>query len=226
MKRYNVIWILTELLILTTLLGCEREYQLYNANLHAVRFTISPDSMVYSFCFYPDREIDTIALPVQILGFSEDRDRVVNIVADVEKTTAVACEDYVLLPTIIPAKQVSDSVRVILKKTDKLENQEICLVLRIIDSEDLEAGPTNSYRIYFSDQLVKPMYWPGKFGEYSTVKHQFCIDVLGMGDYCSDKDYQLVTYYLRRLTEALYKYNNEHPDDPLKDENGKLITFY
>lgn len=226
MKKYNIIWILTEILILTTLFGCEKDYQLYNANLHAVRFTISPDSMVYSFSFYPGKESDTISLPIQILGFSEERDRIVNVIADPEKTTAVADEDYVLLPTLIPAKQVSDSVRVILKKSEKLENQNICLALRIVDSDDLEAGPTNSYRIYFTSQLVKPQNWPSQFGEYSVVKHRFCIEVLGVGDYCTYFDFQLVTYYLRQLTEALYKYNNEHPNDPLKDENGKIITFY
>lgn len=226
MKRYNIIWIFTELFILISLLGCEKDYQVYNANLHAVRFTISPDSMIYSFRFYPNREIDTITLPVQILGYTENRNRIVNIITDAEKTTAIVDEDYTLLPTMIPANQVSDSVRVIIKKTEKLENENLCLALQIITSEDLEAGPNNSYRIYFSNQLVKPQNWPGKFGEYSSVKHQFCIDVLGIGDYCPDNNYNLVTYYLRQLTDALYKYNNEHPNDPLKDENGKLITFY
>lgn len=225
MKRYNIIWIFGEFLMLLALLGCEKDYQLYDANLHAVRFIASPDSTVYSFAFYPDKEIDTITIPVQILGFTEDRNREVNVIADGDKTTAVANEDYVLLPTIIPANKVSDSVRVVLKKTGKLENQDICLALQIADSEDLEAGPTNTYRIYFSSQLVKPQHWPGKFGEYSKVKHQFCINVLGIGDYCSDYDYNLVTYYVRLLTDALYKYNNEHPNDPLKDENGKLIKF-
>ena len=54
-----------------------------------------------------------------ILGFSEDRDRVVNIVEDSEKTTAVADNDYEILPCRIPAGKVSDSARIVLKRTDK-----------------------------------------------------------------------------------------------------------
>ena len=225
MKRHQIL-VMLGLLFLVSLSGCEKDYQVYNADLHAVRFIASPDSMVYSFGFYPDKKTDTIALPIMILGFSESVDRVVRVVEDTEKTTAIANEDYDILPCRIPGGQVSDSVRVVLKKTAKLDAQNLCVALKLEDSEDLEAGPNNTYRIFFTNQLVQPEHWPSQFGEYSVVKHRFCIEVLGVGDYCSYRDYQMVTYYLRLLTEALYKYNDEHPGDPLKDENGKVISFY
>ena len=225
MKRHKILSILAGILLIGFFSGCEKDYQVYNANLHAARFTASPDSLTYSFGFYPNKETDTITVPVMILGFSEDRYRIVNIVEDSEKTTAVAENDYEILPCRIPAGKVSDSARIVLKRTDKLDNQTLCVAIKITDSEDLSAGPDNTYRIFFTNQLVQPANWPTQFGKYSVVKHQFCIEVLGVGDYCSWNDHQTITYYLRQLTEALLRYNNEHPDNPLTDEDGERITF-
>ena len=99
MKKHKILSILAGILLIGFLSGCEKDYQVYNANLHAARFTASPDSLTYSFGFYPNKETDTITVPVMILGFSEDRDRVVNIVEDSEKTTATAENDYEILTT-------------------------------------------------------------------------------------------------------------------------------
>ena len=59
MKKHKILSILAGILLIGFLSGCEKDYQVYNANLHAARFTASPDSLTYSFGFYPSHKNET-----------------------------------------------------------------------------------------------------------------------------------------------------------------------
>ena len=57
------------------------------------------------------------------------------------------------------------------------------------------------------------------------MKHQFVIKVTGIAtDYNKWNNSDRI-YYTGILVKALYEYNKEHPGEPLKDENGLLVTF-
>ena len=81
----------------------------------------------------------------------------------------------------------------------------------------------NTYRIVLTNRLTNPKGWP--FGEYSRVKHQFVIQILGIAT-----DYDKWTrgeqiHNTSIMVDALYKYNKAHPGNPLTDENGLLVSF-
>lgn len=212
-----------------SLFACEKDYVVYDADLSAVRFVIERkvDSMVYSFALMPGVEVDTLEIPVQILGFTSTRDREVSIAVDPELTTAKENIHFSLEPCRIAAGETESIQKVIIHKTNDLEEQAVHVSLKICDSPDLLAGPLNErrYRIILTNQLTRPSDWMRQFGEYSVVKHRFMIEVTGKGTNYSEWRRMTVIYYLSLLNDALFKYNNAHPGHPMVDENGIPITF-
>ena len=86
--------------------------------------------------------------------------------------------------------------------------------------------------VTFNDRLTIPSNWNSLktyFGEPSLVKYQFIIDVLGISEFptTGDNKYEAgeLYYFQDELRVALVKYNNEHKDKPLTDENGNRVTF-
>ena len=75
-----------------------------------------------------------------------------------------------------------------------------------------------------NNELLYPDGWI--FGEYSQVKHEFVILHTGIAtDYNSVWTNSEKLWWKSKLIDALYEYNLAHPGDPLKDENGILISF-
>lgn len=212
-----------------SLVACEKDYEVYDAELSAVRFMLKQkvDSTLYSFALMPGVEIDTLEIPVQILGFTSTRDREVSIVVEPEWTTATENTHFSLKPCRIAAGETTGIQKVIIHKTAGLEQQAVQVALKICDSPDLLAGPVNEryYRIILTDKLTRPSDWLRQFGEYSVVKHRFIIEVTGKGTNYSEWRRMAVIYQLSLLNDALFKYNNAHPGHPLTDENGIPITF-
>ena len=67
-----------------------------------------------------------------------------------------------------------------MKKTPDLENHDLELKVRLGHNDYFAAAPIgeNTYRIVLTNRLTNPKGWP--FGEYSRVKHQFVIQILGI----------------------------------------------
>lgn len=212
-----------------SLVACEKDYEVYDAELSAVRFMLKQkvDSTLYSFALMPGVEIDTLEIPVQILGFTSARDREVNITVDPELSTAREDTHFSLESCRITAGETTGKQRVIIHKTADLDEKAVYVSLKICDSPDLLAGPVNEryYRIILTDKLTRPSDWLRQFGEYSVVKHRFIIEVTGKGTNYSEWRRMAVIYQLSLLNDALFKYNNAHPGYPLTDENGIPITF-
>lgn len=217
------------LVLAGSLTSCEKEYEVYNADLSAVRFMLGnePDSLVYSFALMPGILVDTVDVPVQILGFTSPNDRQVKVEVVKELTTAAEGTHFELLPCRIPAGQIGSIQKVVVHKTADLEQKEVYMALKIVDSPDLVVGPANerNYQIILTDRLTKPSDWLRYFGDYSEVKHRFIIEVTGKGTKYKEWRRMEVTYQLGRLNQALYEYNNAHPGKPLTDENGIPVSF-
>ena len=218
-------------LIVLAFIGCEKDYQVYNANLEAVSFNLKKltngeDSLVYSFAFTPDVVEEILEIPLQLYGFTMKRERVVNIIVDKDKTTALEKEEYELLSARMPAESVNGVLKLKVNKSERITNKDVCVSLEIGTSEDLVPGPVSlrKLRVYISNQLTKPANWPNQFGDYSKAKHQFCIEVLGIGSNYNES-WSHITHYLNLLNKALYEYNSTHPDAPLRDEYGVEISF-
>ncbi len=187
MKKYlSSIWL--SLLLGLLLIGCtEDEHMLYSAP-SAVYFSeiTSKDSLQYSFASGL-KDIDTVAIPIMIIGEKMDHERHISVEVD-SATTAQEGIHYKLLNTAVPlpAGSVRTSVEVVVMDGDSsLEYGSVALVLNLKENTDFVLGFPEQLtaRLIITKQLVKPNYWEMPlslyYGRYTKAKHRLCIQVQG-----------------------------------------------
>jgi len=138
---------------------------------------------------------------------------------------------------VIKANQVMTRVPVIVLRDASLKTTTVTLKLEVKENEIFRIGEKARIwrKLLITDRLVRPTGWDNSatmyyFGKYSVVKHQFMIEVTGkkwdqpffVEMYT---DYSLVNYYKSIVTTALIDYNNAHPGNPLRDEDGELLEM-
>ena len=225
MKHILYLFFILSIIIMGT--SCQKDdYLQYDSNYASLRFVYSAsgnDSIVYSFALHPDTEEGIVEVPFKLIGLATSVNRTVGV--EVVSTGTTAKDNFIIENCELPADAIEGTLKVRVKKTDNLDAQNLSLVVRLCENNHFSAAPIDedTYRIVLTNQLIKPTGWP--FGEYSSVKHQFVIKVTGIAtDYNKWNNSDRI-YYTGILVKALYEYNKEHPGEPLKDENGLLVTF-
>ncbi len=202
------------------------------------------DSTVYSFAIKPDAKIvDTIKVPIRIMGPAASVDRVVNVETIADSSTAIASTHYQLLPVIVKANEFTTFMQVIVKRTADLKLSEVKLWVEIKESSDFKPGipattPTNphaggnlKYKIRLNDILTQPSNWnvlTTFFGTYSKVKYLFIIQTTGLSVFSygfsgAALSYADMNFFNDQCKTALAQY--ELINGPLMDENGVRVTF-
>ncbi len=137
----------------------------------------------------------------------------------------------------IKAGEVSSQCGIVVLRDTSLLTQEVELNIELLESDDFGLGNyAYLYRkLFITDQLTRPNRWNVFIetyygGKYSKAKHRYMIDVTGKrwDDEFFDHlmtNYAELVYWFNEVKQALALYNNEHPNDPLRDENGNLIEF-
>lgn len=202
-----------------------------------------------NFTFYyeePSKAQDTVFFDIYAIGGTSKTDRAFKLeqVAVAGVDNAVAGVHYkaftdpsVVDKYVIKGGSVHTRVPVVLLRDGSLKSTTVTLKLQVADNENFELGEKNNIwrKIVFTDRLSQPTSWDATFsnyyfGKYSVVKHAFFIEHTGqkwdeaffvylkanMGE---------IAYWKAELKMALISYNNDHPDSPLKDENGDLVTL-
>ena len=207
--------------------SCTDKYMEYDQNLAALGFvyTNASDSTVYSFVLHPGTTEGEIEVPFRLMGYPMPTDRTVGVEVDQAHSTAVEGKDFAIEPSILQADSVYGIIKVKVMKTAELDQKDLTATIKLKANESFAEPPVNEarYRILITNQLTKPDQWP--FNEYSRVKHEFVIQVTGIGTGYGNWNGQQLVYWTGVLINALYEYNNSHPGNPLKDENGRLVTF-
>lgn len=228
MKRiYLMFWAVLMVMLVTV--GCKQDdYMEYPSSLASVRFVYPSwenDSTVYSFALHPDVSSDIVKIPVKLIGYASASDRDINIVPVAESSTARQGSDYTIERAVIAAQAYADSIAIRVNKTDALNNGDLVATFRLEANGSFADAPINyaQFRLVLTNKLSEPTGWP--FGDYSVIKHQFVIQVIGIATGYENWSTSDAIRYRRILTEALYEYNKAHPDNPLRDENGLLISF-
>ena len=203
-------------------------YVQYDANYASLRFiytALGNDSIVYSFALYPDKEEDVVEIPFKLVGLVSGQNRGVKVEVVKEETTAKENDNFVIVTSELPADSLKATLKIRVKKTPDLETRDLDVKFRLGSNDYFAAAPIdeNMYRIVLTNRLANPKGWA--FGEYSRVKHQFVIQILGIAtDYDKWTQSEKI-HYTSILVDALYKYNKAHPRNPLTDENGLLVSF-
>jgi len=190
---------------------------------------------------------DTVFFDIYAIGGTSDKDRSFTLQQEQVgngAVNAVAGTDYKAFSDpslashyVIKAGQVHTLVPVILFRTPTLKSTTLTLKFNVVEDNNFKLGEKSNLwrKIIFTDRLSQPQAWNATMtqyylGTYSVTKHAFMILVTGekwdqefMTTLFSDM--ALFNFYISQCKTALTNYNNAHPGNPLKDENGQLVTF-
>lgn len=199
-------------------------------------WTLDTDSMEYSFASLPTTNKEfVVQAKVYVEGLNSSTDRTVYISTDKE-TTATADSYNMPSSVVIPAGKGYAELPITLYRTEAIQKVKYILKVSIDDSKsDIKTGVSawHSFTIKFSDILAKPKNWSDLeefFGaSYSRDKYQFIINTLGFGDFTylepNGMSWGQMWNYRLIVVDALRRENAKHPDSPLTDENGSIISF-
>lgn len=227
MRAKQITAMLTGVAIVFMLAGCNDTYMEFDKNLAALGFEYgkSSDSIVYSFVLHPETTEGELKIPFRLMGFPMSTDRIVGVETDKIQSTAVEGKDFVIEPSVLQADSVKGVIKVKVMKTTELDRGELTATIRLRANESFSDPPVNQakFRVILTNRLAQPTDWP--FDEYSKVKHEFVIKVTGVGTDYKNWSGQELIYWTGVLIHELYEYNKNHPGNPLRDENGRLVTF-
>jgi hypothetical protein len=207
-------------------------------------YNADKDSTVYSFAIKPDGlMVDTVKVPLRIMGVAASSDRSVTIQIVADSSTAQA-EQYSVLPTIVKAGAYTTNVPLLVKRMPALKTNDVRLLLEVGTSDNFLPGVYNSaasasrgggslrYPVRINDFLTKPSNWDSfvaiYFGAYSQVKYKLVIEVTGRTEFLTSGDNavttSLMTYFKIKCRNYLADLNAAS-GAKLKDETGAEITF-
>lgn len=164
MKK-QIISILLSMFVLVFVACSPEELTRFNEE-DAVYFNTPSDSMAYTFAKYPSRTVDTIKIPVTVLGSPANTDREI-LIESLTGTDINAKEGvhYKLLPPyIMPANKVSTTVPVAVYRTADLDNISATMKIGLKENSSFRLGFDSKSTIKIkTGYLQKPASW-GEFG--------------------------------------------------------------
>lgn len=199
------------------------------------------------FTFYydaPDVTQDTVFFDIYAIGGVSKTDRTFTLEQEQVPNTnnALPGKHYVAFNDprvskfyVIKAGTVYTKVPVVVLRDVSLKTTTAILKLNVIADGNFQLGERKNLwrRIEMTDRLSRPLAWTDSYstfyyGAYSEVKHAFMISITGQKwdqVFMSQLAFDLQGYYLSVIKTVLIDYNNAHPGDPLRDENGQLVIF-
>jgi hypothetical protein len=190
MKKENII--ITLLLMVTGFVACKPEPPALFKQQDGIYFNAAADSVIYTFAKYPHRAVDTLMIPVSVLGSPSNADR--EIVVQVQNGSSINAIEGVhfklLPPYKMPAKKVTTNIPVVIYRTPDLDSLTSTFVLNVKPNSDFELGITTKTAIKIrTGYLQKPAtwgelggsYWAGystNFGTWTKTKYKLVLDAL------------------------------------------------
>jgi hypothetical protein len=164
-KRYFSIALLLPILFFV---ACEQTPTLFDQP-DGIYFSAKTDSISYSFAKYPNRTVDTIKIPVMVLGDAKGVDRQITIEklagSDVNATEGVHYK--LLAPYKMPAGKIATDLPVVVYRTADLDNNLVIFRLQLKADENFASGISSktSLKVQIS-YLQKPSTWGESGGSY------------------------------------------------------------
>lgn len=217
------------------------------ARIYQTSYNLADTLKPYTF-YYEDATVkeDTVFFDIYAIGGTSKIDRTFTLAQEQLPNALNATSGTHYVPFtdprvskfyVIKANTVHTKVPVILLRDASLKTTTPKLKFKVVADANFQVGEINNLwrKVEFTDRLSQPAAWNASFtqyyfGKYSVVKHQFMINTTG------DKwdqtfieavyaDLSLLQYYIAVVKAALIDYNNAHPGNPLKDENGELVIL-
>ncbi len=191
----------------------EAEIPVYDVSSHRLYFTGEKEQTV-TFQFYPGTDTYEACFPIQLIGQQLNADREVSV--EVVDTATTALPDEYTLPTPVVFRKglFTDTLKVLLKRSARMDDEEVSLALRIVANDHFDVGYPDSLMVktHFSNLLRKPEWWTEDitnaiFGPYSDAKYHYLIESTGIADYSG---YSLTE--MRKVRDAYQQALDAHPE--------------
>jgi hypothetical protein len=157
-----------------------------------IYFNAPADSIAYTFAKYPSRTVDTVKIPVRVLGSPAGVDREIAIESlSGSDVTAKEGVHYKLLPPYkMPANTISTMLPVVVYRTTDLDSIKSVFQLRLKENSSFALGITSKTSIKIKTGfLQKPatwgeltgLQWAGfstNFGTWTKAKYRVILDAL------------------------------------------------
>lgn len=177
MKKMKTLFWSWSLLIM--LFSCQKtplETYHHQANIYFSLDAALRDSMVFTFAYDMSKVVDTVYIPVQIIGHQEGHDRYYSAYVEQDSSTAVGEQHYKSLEPLypIPRNNGRDSLPIVVYNSLDLEENSVSLIVKLQGTDDF--GIENQQRIraniILSARLEQPEWWTMWLGSYSRIKHE------------------------------------------------------
>ena len=132
----------------------------------AVYFSTPSDSMAYTFAKYPTRTVDTLKIPVAVLGspVASDREILVETLAGSDINAKEGVHYKLLPPYKMPANTVSTIIPIVIYRTGDLDSVSATMKFALKENVSFTLGITSKTSIKIKTGfLQKPATW-GEFG--------------------------------------------------------------
>lgn len=173
-------------------IGCKKDEPTVFAEQDGIYFSAASDSVSYTFAKYPNRTVDTLKLPVTVLGSPAGKDRAILVEkltgSDVNATEGV---HYKLLgPYNMPANKVSTVIPVVVYRTADMDSVTMSFRLHLKANENFQSGISSKTSLKVKvGYLQKPTTWgefagtgwagySTNFGTWTKTKYKVILDAL------------------------------------------------
>jgi hypothetical protein len=182
-------------LVMATLIGftaCKPDAPLLFNSPTGIYFNAPADSISYTFAKYPNRLVDTLKIPVSVLGNISAQDREIAIEAvPGGDANAVEGTHYKLLPPYkFPANSTTAFLPVVVYRTGDMDSTVATVKLQLKENPSFSLGITSKTAIKLKvGYLQKPptwgetggLPWAGystNFGTWTKTKYKMILDAL------------------------------------------------
>jgi hypothetical protein len=172
--------------------ACKEDVPTVFAEPDGIYFSAPADSMTYTFAKYPNRLIDTLKIPVTVLGKPTDKDRTISLEklsgADINGTEGV---HYKLLqPYTLPAGKVSTTLPVVIYRTGDMDSLSFNFKFQLKANDNFVSGISAKTSLKIKvGYLQKPPTWGDltgnqwagyslNMGTWTKTKYKVVLDAL------------------------------------------------
>ena len=187
-KRYFSIILLLPVLLFS---ACEQDPTLFDQP-DGIYFNTTADSVSYSFAKYPNRTVDTLRIPVMVLGDATAQDRPITIEKLTEpELNGIEGVHYKLLsPYNMPAGRIKTELPVVVFRTADLDSHFVAFRLQLKADENFASGISSKSTVKVKlSFLQKPSTWGepggsqwagfnGNFGTWTKTKYKVVLSAL------------------------------------------------
>lgn len=212
-------------LIISVFFGsCEPQEIMSFEGESAVNFTQT--TQTYSFLGNSEG-VQTIEIPVRIMGNAVDHDRTFNV--EVIEESNVPAGSYEIVEGVVEAGEFTGNLIVNVFNSAALADSEASILLEITDSNDFNAGNVNTrqYRLNWTDQVVVPAWTYYRFfftSVPSPAAYRAIVESTGLTTFTLN-DYRAIgpvgaQALGTQFGDYVKQWNLDNPDNPLLHDAG------